>query len=672
MNRQRFHTRRGVACLLLLCLACTVQAAQRRAPEDVGYFIANGDYLDLRIAPDGEHLAALVRSDDAVAIVFLRTDDLDLVGGRKAVGGDTIVDYQWANNERVVFTVAEKYVGWEQPSPTGELFAVDRDGGNFERVFGFRARDAGGGRMRRKTASFASHTVVHLLPDDPRHIIIVEHPWEARGARYYDTRNTYPEVSRLNIYTGRRKRIERLPYRGADVLCDAAGNVRFLRWMGEDATVRSAFRRAPGADWESLAQLLPGDSAPELLYLDEDAGRVYLRGPRGPQQLDTVFAVDLDSGETRTVAGPLPSDIVAVLSAPDSGLPVGVTSLPGKPRHDYIAPEHELARLHRGLRQAFPGQLVRITDADAAGRLLVVRVESDRNPGEFYLFDREARRARFIFANRSWMDVASLPATTPLTVPARDGLSVPALLTLPPQAAGRPAPLLLMIHGGPHGVRDRWTFSESVQLLASRGYAVLRVNFRGSGGYGEGYLEAGYGEWGDAIIDDLVDTVRWVREHYPERVGERLCAHGASFGAYASMMIAAAAPGLVDCVAAYAGIYDLRMLYEEGDVTMLRWGGSYLEQAIGRDPQVLGRFSPVTRAAHIEAPVWLMHGREDERAPLAQARAMHEALEAAGVPVDYSELRGGGHGIYGEAERIDYYGNLLAFLERHLRPAAAD
>ncbi|EED31200.1 prolyl oligopeptidase family protein [gamma proteobacterium NOR5-3] len=645
-----------------------VATDQPKDPDVLDYWISNGDYLDAKISPDGEHLAALVRDQDAVAIIFLSTTDFSFVGGTKTVEGDVIYDYQWANNERIVFAAAEKYGRWEQPIPTGELYAVNLDGKRSERIFGWRANGRVSGRIGGKKPSFASHTILSILPDDPKYILILEHPWELRGNIYRDTRNTFPVVSKLNIYSGKKRRVEKLPHRGANALVDLDGQVRFMRWIDEDSSVNAAFRRTPKSDWEPLTLSLAHERV-VLLALDEARGLAYFNTSAGPQRQDTIMAMDVETGATSTVVGPLSADIVDTLTEPGTGIPLGVISLPATPQYDYLDPDHRLVKLHRGLRKAFPDQLVRLISADQAGQQFVVRVDGDRNPGAFYLFDTRTKEARHLFSNRQWLDRTLLSPTETHTVRARDGVSIPVLLTQPHRTS-ETTPLILLIHGGPHGVRAPWAFDEEVQLLASRGYAILQVNFRGSGGYGLYFEEMGYREWGDGIIHDLVDALHWIKKTYPDRF-TKTCAYGGSFGAYAAMQLASMEPELLDCVAAYAGIYDLERMYDEGDVLALRWGEGYLEKAIGTDPEELAAFSPVNHARKITVPVWMVHGSEDQRAPLSQAEAMRDALLAQDKAVTFEVLKGGGHGIASETLRVAFYEDLLAFLATHLSSSPA-
>lgn len=650
---------------VLLSLLSVTSVVHSRAPGDIDYFIANGDYLDVTISPDGRHLAALVRGEESYALVFLDVRDFSVVGGMKTGRGELILDPQWASNKRVIFRIADFTPGWEQPRGTGELWAVDTDGGRLKLLAGYRANDSrSDSRIRHQENRLATFDVLSSLPGDAKYVLVVEYPWEKTGTWYRDTRNTYPVVHRMHIYSGKLRKVEALPHRGASVFADRDGELRYLTWADEEATLRSAYREQGGDEWKDAARFDAGRS-PRVYAIDKATGRLYLKVRHGPGEQDGVVLLDPQTGERQVLVNDLQSNITHVLYDAVTTFPVGVISVPSQPRYDYFEDMHPLVRLHRGLRQHFSGQLVDITDSDASGKLHVIRVESDTNPGEFYLFDSERKEARFLFSNRSWMDVALLSPKEALTIRARDDLEVPALLTMPKSDGDAAVPLIVLSHGGPHGIRSPWQFEEEVQLLASRGYAVLEVNFRGSGGYGQRFMERGYGQWGGAMIDDIEDAVNAVRQRYPQ-LG-KVCSYGASFGGFASLALATREPEWLACAVGFAGVYDLAEMYKRGDIPTLRTGEGYLNRALGTDEAELDTYSPAKNAGRIKVPVLLVHGGQDRRVPQYHSEVMRDALAKAGGDVELIIDPTVGHGMFGEDRRGEFWARLLAFFGEHLR-----
>lgn len=292
-------------------------------------------------------------------------------------------------------------------------------------------------------------------------------------------------------------------------------------------------------------------------------------------------------------------------------------------------------------------------------------MSSDINPGEFYLFDTKSKKADFLWANLSWIDPRQMAKTENIKLQARDGLELRGLLTLP-VAKSQETPLLVIPHGGPHGVRDHWEFNQEVQLFANRGYAVLQVNFRGSSGYGSTFRKKGYRQWGGKMIDDITDATNWVIENR-NIAKNKVCIYGASYGGYAAMMSAIKSPELYKCAIGYVGVYDLNLMYSDGDIPRF-WGGKpYLEKVIGSDESELTQNSPVNYAEKIKARVMLIHGTADRRVPIKHANKMRKALEKSGKKVEWLRYGDAGHGVWDIKKQRDLYTKLLNFLDESLR-----
>ncbi|HWS26837.1 MAG TPA: prolyl oligopeptidase family serine peptidase, partial [Xanthomonadales bacterium] len=188
------------------------------------------------------------------------------------------------------------------------------------------------------------------------------------------------------------------------------------------------------------------------------------------------------------------------------------------------------------------------------------------------------------------------------------------------------------------------------------------------GGYGQAFEAAGYRQWGGMMIDDLIDATRWAIDN-GHADGQRACVFGASFGGYAALMSAARAPKLFRCAISYAGVSDLQLMHERGDIKDTRYGKNYLLDVIGEDAAQLGEYSPVNHADQIEAAVMLAHGGEDERVPLDHAQRMRAAMKKVGKPVEWLVKDNEGHGFYVQAHRVELYDAVLAFLAKHTAAA---
>ncbi len=327
------------------------------------------------------------------------------------------------------------------------------------------------------------------------------------------------------------------------------------------------------------------------------------------------------------------------------------------------------ARLYRSLEKALGGDAVRITSTTADGGEVLLYVWSDRNNGDYFLFDTRAKRAERLFSRREWFAPADVPPTRQVDFNARDGMQLHGYLTEPREPSTAPRPMVLLPHGGPYGVFDGWEFDDDAQILAAAGYAVLRVNYRGSGNYGNEYRKAGLQEWGGRMQDDLADATRWaVAQGIAD--ASRICIHGASYGGYAALMGVAKEPDLYRCAAGYVGVYDLPLMHRDAS-SRSRSGRTWALEWMG-DRNLLYARSPVNLADRIKAPVFLAAGGKDERAPIEHSERMEKALRKAGVPVETLYYPNEGHGFYTIEHRREYYTRLLAFLSRHLGGATAE
>ena len=634
-------------------------------------FVKHGDYLELTVSPDGNHLAARLRQDDTVFLVIMRRADMQVIGGAKPAPNSEVHSVTWVNNERVVFEYAEKRPGFDAPIPTGELIAINIDNSKRKLLYGFRAGDAKtGSRISTREDTYASHEILSVLPDDEDHILIIEYPWSLEGNYYYDNRSKRSIISKLDVYSGRKKRVEILPYNGAQALANLAGDVSYMSWRSEDSKYHAAYREDSESEWIPL-DVSFSDHAPQPVAVNAASTKVYFLIPYGEREIRTMFELELATGEFTPLFEGLDANLSRWITDAESLEPVIGISRFDRPSYHYVeSADSPMIKIHKMLTRAFEGREVTVTSRTDDGKYILLQLTSDRDPGEFHILNTETRQAEFLWANRSWIDPDTMRPMQHLEFESQDGVRYFGYLTLPQLAEGDPKPPLLVIpHGGPHGTRDYWEYNSEVQLFANRGFAVLQVNFRGSGGYGEVFKGMGYREWGGKMIDDIVGATRSVVE--ADTVdGDRICIFGGSYGGYASLMSVVRAPDLYRCTIGYVGVYDLGSMYEKGDIP-ISWGGiGYLERVLGRDELQLAEFSPVNHVDDIEAAVMLIHGDQDLRVPVEHAKMMRKALEKAGKDVKWQLYGQSGHGVYSTESQREMYEGILEFLHTHLGPQA--
>lgn len=650
------------AALMFPWVVCAESAAvQRSAPPPIEHFIERDAFFDIKISPDGKHLAANMPVERGSALFMLDTETLVKKGHFYAGRDLEVADFWWASNERLLISPAQRFLGDEAPTLTGEIFAVNVDGNQPTALVGYRADD---GRRHTRIKSRESERVwaepIDLMPGAERHALVQIEPWSTRMSNY-------ASIERLDTRNGRRSKVAMSPVTRARFITDAQGNLRFAQGLTSENQLE-LYHLPPGSDrWDLLHSQAQSGQQAYALGFSSDGSVAYLQVSR-PEGPDAVERLVLATGERTEIYRHPRLDPAGTIPSMDGNAVLGVYVRDPHVSLHFFEPDHPEAGLRGSLAHAFKGHDVFITSATEDGNKAILFVYSDRNPGEYFLFDRQTKHARHIGSRGRSLVPEQMGQTRLVHIEARDGMRLDGLLTLPAGGAEKNLPLVVHPHGGPFDVRDSWGFDPHVQLLATRGYAVLQVNFRGSGGYGRAFIQAGYKQWGGAMQDDLTDATRWaIKEGIAD--ARRICIYGASYGGYASLMGAAREPDLYACAAGDVGVYDLESWSRNVDFQQLRWGRNYLRDAVGTEG--LREISPVRLASQIKSPVFLAAGENDRRAPVQQTEMMEAALKNGGVPVQTLYFRGEGHGYYSSDNKLKFYTELLAFFDRHIGAGSA-
>lgn len=305
---------------------------------------------------------------------------------------------------------------------------------------------------------------------------------------------------------------------------------------------------------------------------------------------------------------------------------------------------------------------VNFLESSGSQRILV-ESRSDTDPGQLYVLDANSMSMQPVGTRRPSIDRAKMHPMQMLWYTAPDGHPIPAYLTLPGKP-NKPVPLVVLVHGGPQ-VRDHWEWNEEVQILAGNGYGVFQPQFRGSAGFGKRHQEAGYGQWGLAMQDDITAGVKWlVDQHIADP--NRICIVGSSYGGYAALWGLEKTPELYKCGVSVAGVTDIeREFTTDSDVTRSETALEVVRQRVG-DPALmkvaLDEVSPVKHADRIRVPVLLVHGLLDERVPVVQGRMMRDALQARQASVVWLQFNDEAHGISHTYNLFNYYRATLNLL----------
>ncbi|ANB19121.1 S9 family peptidase [Dokdonella koreensis] len=651
--------------VLFLAVPAASFAEEAPPPIPIGDFVKRPEVEQLQLSPTGKYLAMTVPLEDGRTGLYIVDRETIKPSASILASGNNVIDrFWWANNDRVVATLAQKFGGVDKPQPTGELFAIDADGKNSKQIFGYRSIGEETGSRIRKGGDqrYASAEPLSRIPDKDKRILIGVYEWKQGGEP------AVPMIELLDIYTGKSSIVGKGPAPGAELILDHTNEARVAKARGKDNNLVFYVRAGRGSDWTVFNDSKESDVVMDPLMFTRDNRSVYVQVSEdaGP---DGLYRIDLETRQ-KTLVYRGAADPGALLITADGQDAYAVLTQEGKTGvhvFDTASPE---GRMTRALAASFPGQTAFFTNFTRDGRYGLVNVSSDRNPGDFYFFDLEQKKADYLVSRRRWIEPDQLAEMRPIELKASDGVALHGYLTLPKGTSGKNLPLVVNPHGGPHGVRDVWGYSPEVQLLASRGYAVLQVNFRGSGGYGYDFGTSGYRQWGMRMQDDVTDATRWaISEGYADP--KRICIYGASYGGYAALMGAIREPDLYRCTIGYVGVYNLAMMHERGDIPNSLYGRNYLRMAVGDNREDMLKRSPASNVDKLKAAVMLVHGGKDERVPIAQAQTLRKALDGRGYKYEWLVKDGEGHGFYLAENQTEFYTKLLAFLDSNIGPRAA-
>jgi dipeptidyl aminopeptidase/acylaminoacyl peptidase len=660
----------------LLALAVCFQCVA--ATVDVTPFTKRDGFEGIKLSPNGDYYAATVPQEGKSVLLIVHRGDNKPTGGFGLGKNNYVADFWWVSPKRLLISMERRMGALDQPQLTGNLYAINADGSGSANLVGQDVEEMGtGSHIQGRKQEMVAAFMVDDLPQDDRYVLIAVTPFNSNlGMRTLDGMTS--RVEKMDVETGKRVAVVSSPVRNADFITDHQGIVRFASGTDSNDVHHLYYRANAAAQWQQINNEQADGHAEFPIGFSADDRLAYLQvqqvqGPNAIVAMDTTNATRKSvfrDGESNPGMAIFDTGVPGFdgygLTAGSSGTPVGTMLMGDKPRTQFFDPNGSEARLYHSLEAAFPGNSVGITSKTADGKLALVEVSSDRNPGDFYFFDTVNKKADHLLSRRDWFDPEAMAPVRPFNFKARDGMTLFGYLTMP-RNAGKNLPMVVLPHGGPFFVADHWQFDTESQMLAAAGYAVLQVNYRGSSGHGLAYERAGMRQWGGKMQDDVTDATHWAIDQGIADA-QRICIYGASYGGYAALMGVAKEPTLYKCAAGYVGVYDLPMMFGSGDISGMSYGKAYMHDWIG-EPSELGKVSPAKLASQIKVPVLLAAGGQDERAPIAQSEEMEKALRAAGVPVETLYFRTEGHGFYEQAHQQEFYNKLLAFLDRNIGAA---
>lgn len=455
MTKPRLKTLSPAALFPGLPIILLLLAAPIYAEVPLEEFVKQPLYGSVKLSPTGKYLAATSRNDRGESgLVVIDIKSGLITADVKGYRDDFIRDFTWVNDERVMLWMGTKFGSLDAPSATHNIAAINWDNTRREILFGNAKSDNIAWNRAYKVA-----TLLHLLPEDDKHVLI--------GINDYAKANsTYTEVQKLNVYSGRTSKVTAAPMRGASVLADNDGNVRISIAVDPNKENALVIHERQDKRWELIWEFPSKAGRISPIAFTPDNRSLYVLDNR-QTETDSLYLLNLDTEEQELSYHHDTVDIDSVEIAPDGAL-IGVYVEPDYPDYASVDTEHPMSEWLKDVRTRLRGFRVRPTSVTWDGKLAVVRADSDRMPPRYYLVDTESRQISHIVSVLPGIDSALMRPSEPYALQARDGTEIFAYLTRPDDSDG-PFPLVVLPHGGPHGVRDFWDYDPDVQMLASRG-----------------------------------------------------------------------------------------------------------------------------------------------------------------------------------------------------------
>jgi dienelactone hydrolase len=635
----------------ILVEVAQAQTAPVTAPTSAPARIPVADFARLpfmsapKLSPNGQFVAATIAVGGVESFAILGLASTQTKPVVVGIPNDISLDYYaWVNDDWILATITATKKLLDDPVSfrVSRQISISRDG----KTINYINKNSGG--------QFDS--VIYIPSDGSTRILL-----SASDTIYLDTPGQWPHVSEVDVATGKvgsKLVVGREPVQ--NWYADSSGNVRL--GYGYDYERNRAvllYKKPAEAGFKTLdtANLSKDEAVLSPVLFLPDPNKIVIQdrinGKNGLYEYDidkrTVGATIFES-EKFEIAG-------AVESANRQSI-AGVAYADDRPRTEWLDPV--LKNMQAEIEKAVPGKFVTIASRDAKQRKFIIHIGSSQDPGRYYLFSLDDG-ALYPYAWR-WENLRgkSFAQMKAVSYKARDGLEIPAYLTLPIGRTDKNLPLIIFPHGGP-SARDYLGYDEDVQFLANRGYAVLQPNYRGSSGYGFDFAKRGEGQWGLAMQDDVTDGVKWlVAQGVVD--AKRVCIMGASYGGYAAMTGMVRDPDLYRCAVSFAGISDLPALLRY-DSNFLYYKGQ--KKALKGEGADLNVVSAINNIDKIKTPLLLIHGKKDLRVPYDQSAKLAKALLKAGKTVEFVTQPEGDHHLSREEDRVSYFTAIDAFLAKY-------
>lgn len=594
-------------------------------------FFKNPEKTSYKISPDGKHLSFLASYMNRLNIFIQETGS----DKSKRISNETsrdIISYFWGSSERILYLQDNK------GNENYHLYAVSKDGSNHTDLTPFKD---------------VTVWIIDELEDSETEVIIA---MNKRNKEIFD-------AYRLNIETGDMTVEAENPGNISEWFTDHEGNIRAA--LTTDGVNSSLLYRENRKELFKTVLTTSFRETVSPLFFTFDNKYIYATSNLNRDK-NAIVKFDIANGiETELLFEHQEVDVYNLSYSRKRKVLTLITYTTWKNQINFL--DDEIKKIYERITPELGNYEIVITDTDKDEDKFLIRTYSDRSLGSHYFYDKKTDELRKLSDVSPWLDEDDLSEMKPVSFMSRDGLTIHGYLSLPRGAESKKLPVVLLVHGGPWA-RDMWTYSPESQFLTNRGFAVFRVNYRGSAGYGRKFWELSFKQWGRKMQDDLTDGVKWL---ISEGIADpkRIAIYGGSYGGYAVLAGLTFTPDLYACGIDYVGVSNLFTFMK----SIPPYWKPYLEmmyEMVGnpeKDKKLMHDISPVFHVDKIKAPLFIAQGRMDPRVNVNESDQMVDALKKKGIEVPYMVKDNEGHGFRNEENRFEFYEAMEKFLKIHLK-----
>lgn len=611
---------------------------------EVSDYFKKPEKSDFQFSPNGQYVSYRERDENGKSHVFVKSTETDEVSKVIEEGEELIRGYGWANDNRLL------YVSDQGGNENYHIYAIDLDGKNQQDLTPFEDVRAG---------------IINSLPDQKEYMII-------------QMNKDNPEVFepyKLNVTNGDLVKLYDNPDPTNPIASydfDKDGNLRAFTKQKGGVNYVLFFKKNGAEDFEQIIETTWKDNfyIQGFDYESKNPDHAYVISNL-ESDTDEILLVDLGTMKTiKKIYSNDTYDVSGISRSRKRDYEVDYYSYTGEKR--VVIPVSDYYKeLHKKFQKQFGDKQFSISSKTEAEDKYLIYVTSDRLYGKYFVYDKEDDSFKEVIDLMPQLNESDMAEMRPIKYKTRDGLTVHGYLTIPNSAkTGKKVPLIVNPHGGPYGPRDNWGFNPETQLFASRGYATLQVNYRGSGGYGKKHFLAGSKQIGRKMLNDLEDGVAFAKS-MDFIDGDRIAIYGASYGGLATLGSLVKTPDLYTCGVDYVGVSNLFTFVNSFPAYwkpfMAQFYEQWYDETNEEEKKLMEEVSPALHVDKITKPLFVVQGANDPRVNINESDQIVSKLRDRDVDVPYMVKYNEGHGFGHEENRIELYQSMMGFFAKHLK-----